>query len=241
MGARAQEEIGDVVIGRQLGVGHVAGEMHVRHAEPRGELMQHREILLEPAVRPDEQQPRPRVEVTLVRVEVPDDVLDALVRDDAADEQDVRPVVVELPRDQIVRRQIEMREIGDDRQHAGGIEPERFELLAVELGVAEREIDAGRIDAQLAAALEALLDELLVHVDEELGRRDVVVDEDLPIGQRVGDARRARADRKMMDQDVRRVALLRSGRDSRGSDLRGADRPSERRCPIRSRPTRSTR
>ena len=39
-------------------------------------------------------------------------------------------------------------------------------------------------------------------VDEVLGRRDVVVDEHHPIGQRVGHARRARSDRKMMDQDV---------------------------------------
>ena len=61
---------------------------------------------------------------------------------------------------------------------------------------------------ELAAALEALLDELLVHVDEELRRRDVVIDENLAIGKRVGDARCARADREMMDQDVRRVALL---------------------------------
>ena len=60
---------------------------------------------------------------------------------------------------------------------------------------------------ELAAALEALLDELLVHVDEELGRRDVVVDENLPIGKRVGDARGARADREVMNQDVRRLAL----------------------------------
>ena len=170
--------------------------------------MQHREIFVEAAVRPDEQQARPRVEVTLIRVEVPDDVFDALVRDDAADEQDVRPVVVVFLRDQIVRRQIEVREVGNDRQHARGIEPERFELLAIELGIAKREIDASRVDAELAATLEALLDELLVHVDEELGRRDVVVDENLAIGQRVGDARCARADREVMNQDVRRVALL---------------------------------
>ena len=208
MRAGAQEQIGDVVIGRQLGVRHVAGEVHVRHAEPRAQLMQHRQVLLEAAVGSDQQQPRPRVEVTLVGVEVPDDVFDALVRNDSPDEQDVRPVVVELPRDQVVRRQIEMREVGNDWQHAGGIEAQRFELLAVELGVAERQIDARRVDAELAAPLEALLDELLVHVDEELGRRDVVVDENLPIGKRVGDARGARADREMMNQDVRRVALL---------------------------------
>ncbi len=173
--------------------------------------------------------------MTLIRVEVPDDVFDALVRNDAPDKQDVRPVVVVLLRDQIVRRQIEVREIGNDRQHARGIEPQRFELLAIELGVAKRQVDARRVDAELAATLEALLDELLVHVDEELGRRDVVVDENLAIGKRVGDARRARADREVMNQDVRRVALLRSGRGSRASGLRGAGRRSERRCRTRIR------
>ena len=103
--------------------------MYVGHAETRGELMQHREVLFESTVRPDEQQSRPRVEVTLVRVEVPDDILDALVRDDAADEHDIGPVVVELARSRSFGRQIEMREVGDDRQYAGGGEPERLELL----------------------------------------------------------------------------------------------------------------
>ena len=126
----------------------------------------------------------------------------------APDEQDVGPVVVVFLRDQIVRRQIEVREVGNDREHARRIEPERFELLAIELGIAQREIDAGRVDAELAATLEALFDELLVHVDEELGRRDVVVHENLAIRQRVRDARCARPDREVMNQDVRRVALL---------------------------------
>src|SRR4029453_19363922 len=38
--------------------------------------------------------------------------------------------------------------------------------------------------------------------------RNVVIDQDLAVGQSVSDARRARADGKMMDQDVRHVALL---------------------------------
>src|SRR5688572_16793297 len=98
-------------------------------------------------------------------MEVTDDVLNPLVRDDAADKQDVRPVVVVLARDQIVRRQVEMLEIGNDRQHPRGVEPEGLKLAAIEFGIAEREIDASRVDAQLAPPLEALLDELLVHVD----------------------------------------------------------------------------
>ena len=116
-------------------------------------------------------------------------------------------LVVELAGDQVVRLEIEVREVGYDRQHAGRIEAQRLELLPVELRVAECEIDALGIDPQLAASLEALLGELLVHVDEELRRRDVVVDEDLPVGHRVGDARRARSNREMVDQDVRRIAV----------------------------------
>src|SRR5688572_2219740 len=121
-------------------------------------------------------------------MEVADDVFNPLVRDDAADKQDVRPVIVVLTRDQIVWRQVEMLEIGNDRQYAGGIEPEGFELPAIEFGVAEREIDASRVDAQLAPPLEALLDELLVYIDEELGRCDVVVQEDLAVRKRVRNA-----------------------------------------------------
>ena len=96
-----------------------------------------------------------------------------------------------------------------------GENPSASSSCAVELGIAERQIDAGRIDAELAAALETLLDELLVHVDEELRRRNVVIDENLAVGQSVSDARRARADGKMMDQDVRRRRSPGSGRDSR--------------------------
>ena len=208
MGARTQEQVGRVVVSRQLGVGDVAAEVNVGDAEPRDEVMQRREIFVETSVGADKQQPGAWIEVALVGVEVADHVFDALVRNDPSDEKDVRPLVVELTRDEVVRLQIEVRKIGHDRQHAGGVEPQRFELLPVEFGIAEREIDAGRIHGQLAAALETLLRKLLVHIDEELRRRDVVVDENLSIGQRVCDARGPGADRKMMDQDVRRVAFL---------------------------------
>src|SRR5690349_11579734 len=112
--------------------------------------MEHCQILLKTPVRSDEEQAGLRVEVTLVGVKVPDDIFNPLVRNHAADEKDVRPIVVILPRNQIVWRQVEMRKIRNDRQHAGWIESQRFELPAVELRVAEREIDACRIDAQLA-------------------------------------------------------------------------------------------
>ena len=107
--------------------------------------------------------------------------------------------------EQSVRRDVEVREVGHDRQHAGGAEAERLELLPVVLGVAEREVAAVDVGRQLAAAVEAQLDELLVDADEVLGRRDVVVDEHHAAGQRVGDARGARADREVVDQDVVRA------------------------------------
>ena len=77
-------------------------------------------------------------------------------------------LVVELARDQVVRPEIEVREVGHDRQHAGRIEAQRLELLPVEFRIAERQIARARDRAQLAAALEALLDELLVDVEEVL-------------------------------------------------------------------------
>ena len=65
------------------------------------------------------------------------------------------------------------------------------------------------VERQLAPAAEAELHELLVDVDEVLGRRDVVVDEHHPIGQRVGHPRRARSDREMVNQDVVGMARIR--------------------------------
>ena len=58
------------------------------------------------------------------------------------------------------------------------------------------------IGAEFAPAEIAELDQQRMHVDEELGRRDVVIDERHPVGQREGHARRPRADREMVDQQV---------------------------------------
>ena len=97
---------------------------------------------------------------------------------------------------------VEVREVGDDRQHGGARKAERLEVLAVELRVAEREIAAIGVGAQLAAAAEALPRQRPVHADEILGRRDVVIDERHPIGQRVRGARGLRAEREMVQQQV---------------------------------------
>src|SRR5688572_26054315 len=116
----------------------MAGEMHVGRTQSRAELMQRGKVLLEAAVRPYQQQTRSRIEVTLVRMEVTDDVLDAFVRNDPADEQNVRPAVVELPGDEVVRLTIEVREVGHYGQNARRVEAERGKFLPVELRVAKR-------------------------------------------------------------------------------------------------------
>ena len=64
---------------------------------------------------------------------------------------------------------VEVREIGDDREHAGRAEAERLELLAVVFGVAERQVAAIDVRRQFAAAAEAELDQLFVDPDEVLG------------------------------------------------------------------------
>ena len=129
-------------------------------------------------------------------------VFDPLVGNHPADKQQVDPVVVERPGLHEVRRAGQVREVGDDRQDGGVAEAEPFELRAVVLRVAQGQLDPRRVGAELAAPEIAQLDEQRMHVDEELGRRDVVVDERHPVGQREGHPRRARANREVMDQQV---------------------------------------
>jgi hypothetical protein len=88
-----------------------------------------------------------------------------------------------------------------DGQDVGAREAEVDQLLPVELRVAERQGAARRVGAQLAATEVAELDEERMHAGEVHRRRDVVVDEDHPPGQRVGDARGARSDREVVDED----------------------------------------
>ena len=144
-----------------------------------------------------------RVEDRVIRVEEADQILDLLVGDHAADKQDVRPVVVEL----IARR---TSSAGRSRCEKSGTtgstavrgKPERLEILAVELGVAEREIAAIGVRPQLAPAAKALARQRAMDADEILRRRDVVVDERHPIRQRERRARRLRAEREVMEQQV---------------------------------------
>ena len=99
----------------------------------------------------------------VIRVEAADHVLDLLVRDHAADKQDVRPLIVELPRHEPVGRVVEVGEVRHDRQHAGSREAERLEVVPVELRVAEREVAPIDVGVDFAPAPEALSGQRAVH------------------------------------------------------------------------------
>ena len=111
-----------------------------------------------------------------------DEIFYLFVRDHPSDEQDVRPVVVEVTGDEPTGLALQMREVRDDREHRGAREAECLEIPPVELRVPDREIAAIGVGPQLAPAAEALTRERPVHADEILGRRDVVVDERHPVG-----------------------------------------------------------
>ncbi len=95
-----------------------------------------------------------------------------------------------------------MCEVGHHGQNAGVSESERVELLAVVLGVAERELRPPDVGRQLAASPEAQLDEIVMHADEVVGRRDVVIDERHPPRERVRRPRGPRSNREMVDEHV---------------------------------------
>ena len=101
-----------------------------------------------------------------------------------------------------------MRKVGDDRQNRCARKPERLEILAVELRIAHRQIAAVRVRLQLATAAKGLARERPVHADEVLGRRDVVIDERHPVGQRVRRPRRLRAEREVVEQQVVAMAEI---------------------------------
>ena len=105
-------------------------------------------------------------------------------------------------REHRIRFDVEVREIGDDGEHPGAREAERFELLTVELRIAERELAPADVRAQLAAAEITAPDQLVVHAQEVMGGRDVVVDEDHLRGRGIRDPRRLRPDRKVMDEKI---------------------------------------
>jgi hypothetical protein len=149
---QAEEGVGHRVAGEQLVVVDVAGEDDLLHAERRHQLAQAVVVALVAAVVADEQQPAVRLVVPLVQRERADEVVDALVRDDAADEGDVLPPVrVEALHDR-GRRPLVRGQVEHDRQHAVRVKPACSELAAVVLAVAERQLGPRRERLQLAAA-----------------------------------------------------------------------------------------
>ena len=180
----------------------MADKVNVRKIERRRHLIERREVPLEPAVRPDEQKARARIERRVVRVIEADQVLDLLVGDHTADKQNVRPRIVELIGQEAVGAPIEVREARNDRQHRRPGEPQLFKILPVELRIAQRKVAALGVGLQLAPSPETLACKRAVHAHEIFGRRDVVVDEGHAIGQRKRSARRPGPERKVMQQQV---------------------------------------
>jgi hypothetical protein len=102
-------------------------------------------------------------------------VLDLLVGRDPAHEQEIHQPVVE---DRLERRAPgrlgDPRRVDRNRKHAGAAEAECVELLAVVLGIAEREIDAADQRAQLVTAERRQAEQSRV-VGREVGRRRYIV------------------------------------------------------------------
>ena len=97
---------------------------------------------------------------------------------------------------------IEVREARNDRQHGGAGKSERLEILPVELRIAQREIAAIDVGLELAPSAETLARERAMDADEIFGRRDVVIDERHPIGQRKRGTRCLGPEREMVQQQV---------------------------------------
>ena len=167
----------------------MAGKVNIRKIQLRGQFIQRGQITLEETEHPDDQQSRARVEVHVVGVEHPDQVLDLLVRDDPADEEDIGPLVVKLIGDETIGDPIEVSEVRNDGQHRGAGKSQRFEVLAVELRIPQSKIAAIDVRLKLATPSKALSRERPVDADEILRRRDVVIDERHPVRQRVRGSR----------------------------------------------------
>ena len=111
-----------------------------------------------------------------------DDIVNPLVGDDATHEQDIRTFVGEIADQRVVGGLVEVGEAWYDREHARAREAELLQFLAVELGIAQGQVAAVDIRAQLSSAAVALPHEILVDPDEVLRRRNVVIDEHHAVG-----------------------------------------------------------
>ena len=68
-----------------------------------------------------------------------------------------------ITRHEAIRAAIEMREVGHDGQDGCARKSQAFKILAVELRIAERELAAVDVGAELAAAPEALPRQRAMH------------------------------------------------------------------------------
>ena len=124
------------------------------------------------------------VDVALVDFGQPDVILDLLVRDDPADEQEVQRAVAEHPLERrTARRRGDPGDIDGDREDAGVVEAQRVELVAVEGRVAQRDVGPPGQRRQLLAAERGEPEDAGVVGREEVGRGHVVVLEHAPAGQ----------------------------------------------------------
>ena len=180
----------------------MSNEMDRRQIELGDQVRQCGEVALEQAEHPHNQQAAAWVARRVVRVEEPDEILDSLVRNHPPDKKDVGPVVVELLGHEALGLVVEVREVGHDGEDGRSREAQRFEIATVEGGVAKCQIAAAGIGPELASSPEALPRERAVDADEVLGRRDVVVDERHPIGQRIGRSRRLGPEREVVEEQV---------------------------------------
>ena len=141
-------------------------------------------------------------------------ILDALVRDDAPDEQDVdQPVGEDLLERGAARRPGQALGVDGDGHHARPPEAQLLELVAVELRIAEREVDPPGERAELLPPERRQPEQLWVVRRKERRRRDVVILEHAAPGQageRLGHRRRQG---EVEDRDVaapRRVVAERT-------------------------------
>ena len=171
------------VVDGEFFVGHRSGEHEsvVEEAELVHQGADHRIIPRHHVEPSDEDEAVVCVDVALVDFSEPDDVLDLLVRRDAADEQEVHEAVVEQD---VERRPLgrlrDARSVDRDREDPGAAEAERLELLPVVLRVAERDVDAPRERRQLVASQRRETEQCGVVGREVRRRRHVVVLQDAP-------------------------------------------------------------
>ena len=151
--AGAQEQIGELVVRNELLIRYLADEVHVGDVQPADEIHERREVTLEEAEDADDDQPAPGIEERLIRMEEPDESIDPLVGDDPADKQHVSQVVVELARDEIVGRHVEVIEVWNDRQDRRPRKAERLQVLPVEFRVAQRDLTGYELKVRFERAL----------------------------------------------------------------------------------------